>query len=106
MLLTGVIRSIVPDTVHVMALTATASPSTRKSIIKILDMQRSSIIYLPPVTQNIVYGVCEKPKLKKDRNMGCIIIFGQTYKDVIKYIITFNLHCVHFVQNQLDLLTM
>ena len=84
----GEIRSIVPDHVRPMALTATASLSTRRSVIKILDMQKPSIIYLPPVKHNLVFGVYEKPKggisvafepvvsnLKQDRNMGRIIIF-------------------------------
>ena len=93
----GEIRSIVPDHVRLTALTATASLSTRRSVIKILDMQKPSIIYLPPVKHNLVFGVYEKPKggisvafepvvsnLKQDRNMGRIIIFCRTYEDVIR----------------------
>ena len=60
-------------------------------------MQKPSIIYLPPVKHNLVFGVYEKPKggisvafepvvsnLKQDRNMGRIIIFCRTYEDVIR----------------------
>ena len=40
----GEVRSIVPESVHVMALTATATNTTRAAIIKILDMQKPIII--------------------------------------------------------------
>ena len=53
----GDIRSIVPDGVHVMALTATASLSTRRGVIRSLCMQKPSIIYLAPVKHNAVYFV-------------------------------------------------
>lgn len=92
----GEIRSIVPDNVHLMALTATASLSTRRSIIKSLNMQKPAIVYLAPVKDNITFFVANKPKegipaafnpiatkLIEDRNMGRIIVFCRTYEDVI-----------------------
>lgn len=79
-----------------MALTATASLSTRRSVIRSLNMQTPAIVYLSPEKDNIIYFVCEKPqggisaafkpiamKLMEDRNMGRIIIFCRTYNDVI-----------------------
>ena len=42
------IRSIIPETVRVMALTATATLATRKFIIKSLIMQKPDIIYVSP----------------------------------------------------------
>lgn len=50
----GEIRSIVPESVHIMALTATASLSTGRSIIKSLNMQKPVIIYLAPEKDNKV----------------------------------------------------
>ena len=56
----GEIGSIVPRCVHLMALTATATLSTRKFIIKNLDMQDTAIVYIPQ--NNIIYFVTDKPR--------------------------------------------
>ncbi len=79
-----------------MALTATATLSTRRFIIKSLNMQKPAVIYVPPVKSNIAYYVMDKPKdgihvafqpivdkLIDDRNMGRIIIFCKSYDNVI-----------------------
>ena len=44
----GEIRSIVPESVHLMASTATASLSTRRSVIRSLSMQTPAIIFRSP----------------------------------------------------------
>ena len=80
-----------------MALTATATLTTRKFIIKSLIMQKPDIIYVSPARDNILYTVVDKPKdgvgdffkhivgtLKVERsNMGWIIIFCKTYTNII-----------------------
>ena len=84
----GEIRSIVPRRVRLMALTATATLSTRKFIIKNLNMQGTAIVYVPPLKKNITYFVADKPiggiseafqpivdRLKRERTMNRIIIF-------------------------------
>jgi superfamily II DNA helicase RecQ len=48
---------LIPDTVRVMASTATATISTRKCIIKRLSLQALIIVYVPPVKDNIIYIV-------------------------------------------------
>ena len=59
----GEIRSIVPRRVRLMALTATATLSTRKFIIKNLNMQDTAIVYnIPPLKNNIIYFVTDKPR--------------------------------------------
>ena len=80
------VRSIIPESVHVMALTATATLSTQKYIIKALSMQAPAIIYVPPVRENIVINKFLHPiveKLKRDRTLGRTIIFCRTYANVI-----------------------
>ena len=83
----------------VMALTATATKSTRKFVINSLSMQMPEIVYIPPARENIMYAVMDKPrgddaicevfkctveKLKIERsNMGRVIIFWKTYNSVI-----------------------
>ena len=58
----GELRSIFPSTIKVMAVTATATSSTRKDIIKTLCMVDEKLIYLPPTkTKNICYFVATKP---------------------------------------------
>ena len=81
------IRSIVLEDVHLMTLTATASLSTRRKIIEYANTKRS-IVYLPPVKDNIVYTVGDKSnggisvafqpivtRLIADKNMGRMIVF-------------------------------
>ncbi len=92
----GEIRSIVSENVRLMALTATATLSTRKFILKSLCMQNPAIVYIPPVKNNIKYLVSDKPKegiqaafqpiverLLRERDMGRVIIFCRSYPDAI-----------------------
>ena len=92
----GEIRSIIPECVRVMALTATATKTTRKFIIDSLSMQLPEIIYVPPVKNNIIYVVLDKPKDNGDYferiveklkvegiSMHRMIIFCKTYKNII-----------------------
>ena len=58
----GEIRSIVPESVNLMALTATATVSTRNFIIKNLSMRNPAIAYVPPFKGNIIYFMLDKPK--------------------------------------------
>ena len=55
------IRSSVPETVRVMALTTTATKSTRLFIIKILCMQSPEIDSVSPDKENAMYAVLDKP---------------------------------------------
>ena len=45
----SIVRSIIPESVRVMAMTATATNTTRAAIIKILDMQKPIIVSIYPV---------------------------------------------------------
>ena len=93
----GEIRSIIPLNVHVMALTATATLSTRHYIMDTLSMktENTHIVYVSPEKDNIVYYVADKPsggipeafgpiakRVKQDHNIGRIIIFCRTYEAV------------------------
>ena len=90
----GEIRSIVPEGVRLMALTATATLSTRKYIIKNLSMQNPVVVYMTPAKDNIAYYVVEKEGVEtffrpiveklRDRTMDRTIIFCRTYEDIIK----------------------
>ena len=52
--------SVIPENVNIMALTATATVSTRREIIKILDMQKPVIVSIPPIKDNIFF--CATPR--------------------------------------------
>ena len=80
-----------------MALTATATLTTRKFITSSLCMRSDNthIVYVPPVKHNIAYYVAEKPsggfpeafgsiikRIKEDKDIGRIIIFCRTYEAV------------------------
>ncbi len=62
----GDIRSIIPEDVHVMALTATATNSTRQAIIESLSMDKPVIVSIPPVNDNYLLRSAE------DRYLLCI----------------------------------
>ncbi len=79
-----------------MALTATATKTTRKCIVDSLNMKLPEVIYIPPAKNNIIYTVLDKPKdfsnyfegivekLKVEGvSMHRMIIFCKTYKYVI-----------------------
>ena len=56
----GEIRSFVPRRVRLMmTLTATATLSTRKFIIKNLNMQNTAVVSVPPLKHNIGYFVAD-----------------------------------------------
>lgn len=57
----GEISSLLPD-VHIMALTATASKSTRKEISRSLGMKRVLLISQSPNKQNIFYCLNSQQK--------------------------------------------
>ena len=50
-----------PRRVRLMALTATVTLSTRKFIIMNLNMQDTAIVYVPPLKNNVIYFVTDKP---------------------------------------------
>ena len=55
----GEVRSILPSNVHVMALTATASATLRRSITWTLGMQNTALIEISPDKAKIKYVVSE-----------------------------------------------
>lgn len=87
-------RSVIPENANVMALTATATKSTRSDIIKALNMQNPVIVSIPPIKDNLYYCVsekstvalslspiCEKLAIERTR-MGRIVIFCRKYDEV------------------------
>ena len=79
-----------------MALTATASLHTRRSVIRSLHMQKPAIVYISPEKDNIVYSVGNKASIAQcfgpianqliedHQKLGRTIIFCRTYDDVIE----------------------
>ena len=56
----GEVRSLIPKYVNILALTATATKSTRKVVIKLLNMKNLSIISISPNKDNVIYTVSKK----------------------------------------------
>ena len=73
----GEIRSLVPPGIHVMALTATASSSTRKAVIRILGMKNVAIVNQPAVKSNICFHVSQIER-KGDLSMFSHIVDALT----------------------------
>ena len=109
---------IIPETVRVMALTATATNTTKSFIIKSLSMQSPEVIYIPPIKNNIIYEVLVKPKCAggyfkgivdnfktKQTNSGRKIMFCKTHRDVIAIYQYFKRKLQNYLRNLLDLLT-
>ena len=53
----GDVRSLIPETVHIMALTVTAIKSTRHDKIKIMGMIQPTTVFISPNRENITYSV-------------------------------------------------
>ena len=53
----GEVRSLIPEHVRIMALTATATESLRASVIDMLGMTRPVVISLSPCKKNLIYRV-------------------------------------------------
>ena len=90
----GEVRSLIPETVHIMALTATATKASRQAICQTLGMIRPKVVTVSPNRPNIKYVVYSKPgtleevfaplveELKRLRlSMERTIIFCRTYDD-------------------------
>lgn len=89
----GEVASLLPEDTYTMALTATATRSSRQVICKVLGMKNCVVISKSPNKPNICYRVQQKPTLEeafgpliaelrqKRQNMDRVIIFGQTYND-------------------------
>lgn len=89
----GDVRSLVPETVRVMALTATATKSTRQAVVKVLKMVSPVIVSVSPNKPNIKYIVksnvnCSIEEAfaplveefrQKRKGMDRTIIFCRTY---------------------------
>ena len=56
------LRSILSESVHLMALTATTTTATRKFVIENLCVQKPAIVHVPPAKDNITYFVVDKPQ--------------------------------------------
>ena len=61
----GEVRSIIPKSVKVMALTATATDTTRSFIIRSLDMEKPKVVSVSPMKENIVYSVGQKSTISE-----------------------------------------
>lgn len=87
----GEVRSLIPQHVHMIALTATATVSTRNKVIATLGMVDPFVLSISPHKPNITYWVTEKKplevtftplmeKLQTERcHMSRAIIFCQRY---------------------------
>lgn len=89
----GDVRSLIPDTVRVMALTATATKSTRQAVVKVLKMVSPKVVSVSPNKPNIKYVVKSNSNSsleetfaplveefrQKRKGMDRTIIFCRTY---------------------------
>jgi ATP-dependent DNA helicase RecQ len=79
-----------------MALTATASVTTRQKIFKVLGMKKPDIVSVVPNRPNVTYWVREKKSiedvfspvvqqlLEKQKTMAKMIVFCRTYDDCVR----------------------
>lgn len=89
------VRSIIPNSVKLMALTATATISTRYSVCQILGMSEPSVVAVTPNRSNIYYSVEKREgdieqtftalvNEIREKRLGVprVIIFCRSYEDV------------------------
>jgi ATP-dependent DNA helicase RecQ len=88
----GEVRSLIPETVRIMALTATATKQSRRDICRTLGMIKPKVVSASPNKPNIKYIIVFKPgtleetfaplveEVRRMRlNMERVIIFCRTY---------------------------
>jgi len=88
----GMVRSLIPQHVHVMALTATATKATRLAVCRVLGMPSPAIVYQVPNRVNIKYIVHTNPgtieeafsplvdEIRKERTkLDRTIVYCRTY---------------------------
>ena len=88
----GDVRSLIPETVRIMALTATATKQTRQAVVKHLKMVCPVVVSVSPNKPNIKYSVLLNVRSleetfaplveevrQKRKNMDRTIIFCRTY---------------------------
>ena len=66
----GEVRSLIPTSVHVMALTATATATTQAQIIGTLCMDKPHVLSVSPQKKNIVYVVKKKRSMEVVENLA------------------------------------
>ena len=89
------VHSIIPNSVKLMALTATATRSTRYSVCQILGITEPSIVAVTPNRSNIYYSVEKKEgdieqtfavlmnEIREKRlGVARVIIFCRNYEDI------------------------
>ena len=59
------VRSLVPASVHMLALTATATRAVREEVSKILGMRNPVIVAVSPCKRNMAYCVCKSDTIKE-----------------------------------------
>lgn len=100
----GEVRSILPHSVHMMALTATASATLRRSVTTTLGMHNIALIEVSPDKANIKYTVSSFSSIEESfmpliRNlarqkleMGRVIIFCSTFSECSSLYLLFQTH--------------
>ena len=99
-----------------MALTATATRQTRKSIFSTLHMLKPKIVYLRPIKDNIFFAVAIKSSieqvfspivhqlLEERMTMDRIIIFAENTPKSLLFIVISKDLCVRVLLSQVELL--
>ncbi len=67
----GEVRSILPNGVHVMALTATATKSLQSEVAEILGMMNTISLAVSPCKANIMYAVGEYSNISETSHCCC-----------------------------------
>ena len=110
----GEVRSLIPTSVHVMALSATATATTRAKIIDTLCMDKPHVLSVSPHKKNIVYVVKKKGSMEEvveilvrglqnlRMEMPRIIVFCKRY-DVHECTISSNITSDIYLLNHLEL---
>lgn len=62
----GEVRSLLPQNVNVMALTATATHTLRMELAHVIGMKSPVMVVLPPCKPNIMYKVREYTSIEHD----------------------------------------
>ena len=60
----GEVRSLIPSNIHIMAMTATATTTTRNQVIAILGLVNPVVVAVSPDKSNISYALRQKVNIE------------------------------------------
>ena len=92
----GEVRSLIPSNIHIMAMTATATTTTRNQVIAILGLVNPVVVAVSPDKSNISYALRQKVNIEVV--FAPLVVKLSTLRDKLPRVIIFCRRCEECAQ--------